>query len=78
MPSVARHLLFLVENKPKADPSLRPAPYGAGLRSAVTRRVSRLDSNRSVRRVTANYGQPKAVNARDGLFGVFFSSLPSG
>jgi len=34
-------------------------------RSAVTRRVSRLDSNRSVRRVTANYGQPKAVGARE-------------
>ena len=61
MPSAAMHLLFLVEKQTKADPSLR---------SAVTRRVSRLDSAllRSVELVNI-MGSRTAVKARDDIVG---------
>ena len=67
MPSAAMHLLFLVEKQTKADPLLR---------SAVTRRVSRLDSA-SLRSVELVHimGSRTAVKARDDIVGGLLINL---
>jgi hypothetical protein len=62
MLSAAKHLLFLMENKPKADPSLR---------SAETRRGTNLESITCSNSPRVEFlpimGSPTAVNARDDI-----------
>jgi hypothetical protein len=84
MLSAAKHLLYLFENKQKADPSCRlqrglQVEIATSLRSAETRRGTNLESITCSNTTGVEFlpimGSPKAVNAQDDMVGAFFSSL---